>query len=290
MSIYYDIKEHIIISDTEKHDETHDVFINHIVNLGTAMLNDNATVIRLQVVTDNVKREFAGETLTGDFHEIVRAVKGASSVDAVLDYGYYEYGGLAITDGSIKWEAAPDMFDIREHLEERISKGGNEYLNGLFYSLHNRADCSETAGEVVAYGEKNGHLYTGAIESKAISALPDGVWYSPTTAVIYDEENVENIDEVAVICQEMTKFSSSDELTVNGNGISFYLNNLELKNDTELVEFAGLCHKLLKATNGECYGADELNLADLSSDDGRIVNIKIDADNGYEISIQSTDF
>ena len=108
--------------------------------------------------------------------------------------------------------------------------------------------------------------------------------------VIYDEENVENINEVGAICQEMTKFSSYDELTVNEEGISFYLNNLELKNAAELVEFAGLCQKLLKATNGECCGADELNLADLASDDGRIVNIKIDADNGYEIKIQTTDF
>ena len=288
MSTYYDIKETIRINDIENHEETLDVFVNHLVALGTLMLQDNTSINRLQIAGDGEKREFSGNTISEEFHNIIRSTNEASSsVSAVLDFNYYDYGGFTINrDGSMQWVSGSSMFDLEEHM----AKLNDEQRVGLFYSFYNKADCSETAGQLAAYGEKNGKLYNGTVEVKAITDLPDGVWYSHTTAVIYDEENVENINEVGAICQEMTKFSSSDELTVNDNEISFYLNNLELKNAAELVEFAGLCQKLLKTTNGECYGADELNLTDLSSDDGRIGNIKIDADNGYEIRIQSTDF
>ena len=215
MSIYYDIKEHLIIKSTEEHEEMQDVLINHLIRLGAAMLDDCAHILKLQVVADGENREFSGETLTQDFHEIIRAVKTASSIDAILDYGYYQYGGFVINNNSIKTVEYADMFDIKEQIEKGVAELGNEHLNGLFYSMYNKADCSETAGVVVAYGEKNGNLYTGNIESNFITDLPDGVWYSPTTAVIFDVEDVENINDVAYICQEMTKFSSYDELDVD---------------------------------------------------------------------------
>ena len=290
MSIYYDIKEHIIIKNTEEHEHIQDVFTNHLVLIGMEILHDNIRIHKFQVVTDGEKREFSGETITKDFHEIIRAVKTASSIDAVLDYGYYQYGGFVVCNNSIKVDEHSDMFDIKEHIENSVAEYGNEYLDGLFYSMYNKADCSETVGAVVAYGEKNGKLYTGNIESETITTLPDGVWYSPTTAIVYDEEDIENINDIASICQKMTKFSSYDELEVKGNSISFYLNNLEIKNNDELLEFAQLCGQLLKATNGECFSADELGLTDLANDDGRIVNINIKEDGTYEIRIQSTDF
>ena len=288
MSTYYDIKETIRIIDIENHEETLDVFVNHLVALGTLMLQENASINRLQVMVDGEKREFSGNTISEEFHNIIRATNEASSsVSAVLDYNYYDYGGFTINgDGSMQWVSGSSMFDLEEHM----AKLNDEQRDCLFYSLYNRADCSETSGQLAAYGEKKGKMYNGIVKAETTATLPDGVWYSHPTAIVYDVEDVKNIEEVESICDQMTKFSNSDELTVKGNEISFYLNNLELKNDAELVEFAGLCQKLLKATNGECYSATELNLADLDSDDGRIVNIKIDADNGYEIKIQSTDF
>lgn len=286
MSIHYDIKETIRIADTENNYETFCVFINHLLQLGTKILDDNARIHKIQIIADDNKKEFSGETITEDYQELVRAVKEATSIEAVLDYDYWQYVGFTIVDGNIEWDKSSDLFDIEEHM----STLNDAQLDGLFYSFYNKADCSETAGQLAAHGEKNGNFYNGIVEAKDISVLPNGVWYSHPTAIVYDVEDVENIEEVESICDAMTKFSSYDELTVNDNEISFYLNNLELKNNDDLVEFAGLCQKLLKATNGECYGADELNLTDLVSDDGRIVNIKIDVDNGYEIKIQTTDF
>ena len=286
MSIHYDIKETIRIADTENNYETFCVFVNHLLQLGTKILDDNARIHKIQIVTDGEKNEFSGDTITEDFQKLVRTAKEAASIEAVLDYDYWQYVGFTIVDDNIEWDKSSDLFDIEEHM----STLNDAQLDGLFYSFYNNADCSETSGQLAAYGEKNGKMYNGIVKAETTATLPDGVWYSHPTAIVYDVEDVKNIKEVESICDQMTKFSCYDELTVNGNEISFYLNNLELKNNDDLVEFAGLCQKLLKATNGECYGADELNLADLASDDGRIVNIKIDADNGYEIKIQTTDF
>lgn len=286
MSIHYDFKETIHIADTEKSYEAFCVFVKHLLKLGAEIIDDNARIHKIQIIADDNKKEFSGETITKDYQELIRAVKEATSVEAVLDYDYWQKGGCTIANEKIIWDESADLFDMAEY----ISKLDDEQRDGLFYSLYNYADCSETSGQLAAYGEKNGKLYNGAVEAETISILPDGVWYSHPTAIVYDVEDVENIEEVESICDAMTKFSGYDELTVNGNEISFYLNNLELENDAELVEFAGLCQKLLKATNGECYGADELNLTDLVSNDGRIVNIKIDVDSGYEIHIQATDF
>ena len=286
MSIHYDFKENIRIADTEKSCEAFCVFVNHLLKLGAEIIDDNARIHKIQIIADDNKKEFSGETINKDYQKLVRAVKEATSVEAVLDYDYWQKGGFTIANGKIIWDETADLFDIAEY----ISKLDDEQRNGLFYSLYNYADCSETSGQLAAYGEKNGKMYNGIVKAETIATLPNGVWYSHPTAIVYDVEDVENIEEVESICDAMTKFSSYDELSVNGNEISFYLNNLELKNDAELVEFVGLCQKLIKATNGECYGADELNLTDLASDDGRIVNIKIDADSGYEIYIQTTDF
>lgn len=280
MSIYYDIKEHLIIKNTEEHDFSMGVYSHRLVRIGALVLEDCARFHKLIVITDGETSEFSGDTITEEFHNIIRKINSASSVEIFANYGYFKYGMSA---------TAPDVLDMADHLSELIKEDGKDCLNGLFYSIYNKADCSETTGVVVAYGEKNGHLYTGNIENKIIEALPDGVWYSPVTAVVYDEDNVKNIEEVAEICEAMTKFSSYDDLRIDGNSISFYLNNLELKNDKELNEFIDLCIRIMNVTNGECW-ADTHGFTDLNSDDGRIVYVKINEDGSHQISIQSTDF
>lgn len=277
MSIYYDIKEHIIIKNTAEQDYSLSVYSHRLARIGALMLEDNARFAKLVVITDGKKREFSGDTMTKKFHDIMRAINRADSVEIIADYSYHRYGLSAI---------CPEALDYTYYLDGVIKECGVNGLDGLFYSIYNNADCSDDAGAIVAYGEKNGTLYTGNVEGKNVDAIPDGVWYSPQTAVVYDpmEDGLKNIEEIEPICREMTKFSCYDELEVDEAGISFYLNNLELKNNSELTEFIGLCRNLLKATNGEAY-ASELGLTDLDSDDGRIAIIKINDDGTREIMI-----
>ena len=281
MSIYYDVKEHIIIKNTAEQDYSLSVYSHRLARIGALMLEDCAKFIKLVVITDGKKREFSGNTMTKKFHDIMRAISNADSVEIIADYGYYRYGLSAI---------CPEVLDFADYLDSTIKEFGVEGLDGLFYSIYNNADCSDDAGAIVAYGKKNGTLYTGAVEGKTVDALPDGVWYSPQTAVVYDpmEDGLKNIEEIEPICREMTKFSSYDELEIDEDGILFYLNNLELHNNNELNEFVGLCRKLLKATDGEAY-ASELGLTDLDSDDGRIITIKINDDGTQEIVLYSAE-
>ena len=281
MSIYYDIKEHIIIKNTADQEESLSVYSHRLARIGGLMLEDCAEFRKLIVISDGKKREFSGNSITKKFHDIMRAINRADSVEIIADYSYHRYGLSAI---------CPEALDYTDYLDGVIKECGVEGLNGLFYSIYNNADCSDDAGAIVAYGEKNGTLYIGAVEGKTVDALPEGVWYSPQTAVIYDpmEDGLMNIEEIEPICREMTKFSSYDELEVDEDGILFYLNNLELKNNSELTEFIGLCKKLLKATDGEAC-ASELGLTDLKSDDGRIVTVKINDDGTQEIVLYSVE-
>lgn len=277
MSVYYDIREHIIIKDTNEHMELADMFIYRIACLGRSLLLDSGKIIQLTVVTDGKKREFSGKTVTAKFHNIIRAMRSAENFEVIADYGYYHY----TTDVQ-----GADVLDIVNFLDERIAEDGEDYLDGMFYSMYNNADCSSDAGAVVAYGKKNGAVYKGTIEKKTVASLPDGVWYSPQTAVVYEEES-ENAEEIEAICREMTKFSSYDVLEAENNEVMFYLNNLELHNNDELVEFIGLCNKLLKATDGEAIA--DINLADLKGDDCSIAEVAYNDDGTYEIALYSAE-
>ena len=277
MSIYYDIKEHIIIKNTADQEESLSVYSHRLARIGGLMLEDCAEFRKLIVISDGKKREFSGNTITKKFHDIMRAINRADSVEIIADYGYHRYGLSAI---------CPEALDFTDHLDNLIKECGVECLDGLFYSIYNNADCSDDAGAIVAYGKKNGTLFTGTVEGKTVDALPDGVWYSPQTAVVYEEES-ENAEEIEAICREMTKFSSYDVLEAENNEFMFYLNNLELHNNDELVEFIGLCNKLLKATDGEAIA--DINLADLKGDDGRIAEVAYNDDGTYEIALYSAE-
>lgn len=277
MSVYYDIREHIIINSTAEQEESLAVYSHRLARIGALMLEDCAKFRKLVVITDGKKRDFSGNTMTKKFHDIIRAINRADSVEIIADYGYHRYGLSAI---------CPEALDFTDHLDNLIKECGVECLDGLFYSIYNNADCSDDAGAIVAYGKKNGTLFTGTVEGKTVDALPDGVWYSPQTAVVYEEES-ENAEEIEAICREMTKFSSYDVLEAENNEVMFYLNNLELHNNDELVEFIGLCNKLLKATDGEAIA--DINLADLKNDDGRIAEVTYNDDGSYEIALYSAE-
>ena len=149
MSIYYDVKEHIIIKNTAEQDYSLSVYSHRLARIGALMLEDCAKFIKLVVITDGKKREFSGNTMTKKFHDIMRAISNADSVEIIADYGYYRYGLSAI---------CPEVLDFADYLDSTIKEFGVEGLDGLFYSIYNNADCSDDAGAIVAYGKKNGTL------------------------------------------------------------------------------------------------------------------------------------
>ena len=281
MSIHYDVKEHLIINNTAEQDFSLSVYSHRLARIGALMLEDNAGFTKLVVFTDGEKREFSGNTMTKDFHDIMRAISNADSVEIIADYNYYSYGLSAI---------CPDVCDFAVYLDKEIKEGGIESLNGLFYSLYNNADCSDTAGVVVAFGEKNGTLYTGNIEGKTVDALPAGRWYSPNTTVFYDDDvdEAKDIGEIESICDEMIQFCCENTFDLCEREFSFVLYDLVLENNDEFNRFVGLCRKLLKATGGDAH-ASELRFTNFDSDGGQIATVKINDDGTQEITLYSAE-
>lgn len=277
MSIYYEVKEHLIIKDTVTHDNSISVFSHRLARFGGLVLEDCAKFIKLVAITDGEKREFSGDTMTKEFHDIMRAIGNAQSVEIIADYGYYRYGLSAI---------CPDILDFADYLDEGIKEGGTEFLDGLFYSLYNNADCSDDAGAVVAYGEKNGTVYTGMIEEKSVDSLPEGDWIAPQS-IVFCVEEPEKAEEIKSLLADAEKFCDCQECDNPFEEVEFYLDNIFLHNNDELVEFLGLYGEILKVIDRE--ETYPLEFADFGNDDGRIASVKINADGTHEILLRSAE-
>jgi len=95
-----------------------------------------------------------------------------------------------------------------------------------------------------------------------------------------------DVDAVEDVCRQLCKFSTADDLNRDENGLTFALNNLALKNDAELREFAALVGKLIKLTNNTCSLISDL--ADLSNPDPRAAAITFAEDGSYTVECYMT--
>lgn len=276
MSVYYEIYEHLILEDTECYGYELDMTISRLSLLGAWILNGSGSVGKLQVIADGAKYSFSGTMMTQAYHEALIAASRAKTVEIICDYGYSH----SVSD------ADPGPFSMMNHLTSLL-KEKPEALDGLFYSAYNNADCSDTAGIVVAYGKKNGIQYTGEVPYRKVDSIPEGDWYTPLTAVVYEAEDLEGmtLDAVESLCREMSKFSTGDSLEVSAETgeLSFFLNNLRIKNDAQLKEFMNLCAKMIQLTDGVCCLNGEL--ADASSADIKLLRFDVEADGTYTLEM-----
>ena len=272
MSIYYTIKEHLHIENTENHCEAVAIMHTRLSLLGAAMLRDTAYIEKAVIVADGEEFAFDGKTVTEAFHKAMDAIACAETLDVNLWYGFHHYMWSESID--------PGPFVMRDHL----AKMDPQELDGLFYSMYNQADgAGDAPGAVVAYGQKGDTFYKGNVVLETTDTLPDGEWYAPETAVVYDpfEEETEGVDLDAVekVCRQLCKFSSDDELDRDENGLTFALNNLVLKNDSEFREFAASVGQLIKLTNNTCSLIT--GFADLSGADPQTAMVDFAEDGSY---------
>lgn len=248
--------------------------VERLCALGAYILNDRGSVGNLRVIADGAEYHFSGKKLTQAYHEAITAAGKAVNLEIIWNYGYYWPG---FTDD-------PGPFSMMEHLDEMLKEDPNA-LEGLFYSAYNNADCGDGAGVTVAYGKKNGMMYTGEIPYMAVESIPDGDWYTPLNAVAFDSYNTEIKDftQIEAVCREMTKFSQDDTLDNSDDGFVFDLNNLRIKDDTELKTFIQLYAQLMKLTNGECGLIGEL--ADISGPDVKMLRFDVEADGTYTLEL-----
>ena len=67
-------------------DDSLSVYSHRLARIGALMLEDNARFKKLVAITDGKKREFSGNTMTKKFHDIMRAIGRADSVEIFADF------------------------------------------------------------------------------------------------------------------------------------------------------------------------------------------------------------
>ena len=238
------------------------------------MLQNRGGFVKLSAIADGAEYSFSGSIVTEDYHNLINALRNAVNIEIVSSYGY-SYRSDSLDPGPFV------MVDYLQQLTENVS----EELHGVFYSMYHNADCDSSAGALVAFGEKNGRIYTGDVAFEPVDSIPDGVWYTPLTAMCYDPDDSENLDISAImsVCQQLCNFSSADDLRCDKSGIAFYLNNLRLETDAQLKSFMALYAKLIDLTDGECCLIGEL--ADIGSTDVKILHFDVEADGTHTMKM-----
>ena len=112
MSINYDIKEHLIIENTELHEEAVDITAYHLSLLGAWLMQDRANVYNLTLLADGKEYRFEGELLSEAYHLLVRALYTAKTVELSADYSYNVFAD----------ELDPGPFDLAEYLGEMLDE------------------------------------------------------------------------------------------------------------------------------------------------------------------------
>lgn len=143
MSIYYDIKEHLIVKDTEKHEEAVGLAKYQLSLLGAWILQDRAGVFSLTVVADGKKHQFEGKVMTNEYHNLIKAFDEAHSLEVEAEYYYVINGGE---------DAEPGPFAMTAYLEALFEEEP-DMQEGIFYSMYNYADCSDGDGITVTMGK-----------------------------------------------------------------------------------------------------------------------------------------
>lgn len=244
--------------------------------LGAFILNDRCCVGELRVIADGAEHSFSGKTLTQAYHEALQAAREACKLEIIWNYSY-------------SWSLSrpdPAHFSMLEHLDE-VLENSPDGLEGFFYSAYSNADAGSGAGISVAYGKKNGVMYSGELPFAAAESIPAGDWYTPDTAVVCDIDVTAEtgIARLEAVCREMGRFSQADSLVVSDDSFSFALNNLRIRDDGELKEFMALYARLLELSDGEAGLIGEL--ADVSCPDVKILHFDVEADGAYSMELAS---
>ena len=276
MSVYYEIFEHLVIEDTEKHYYERDLTISRLALLGARILCNRGSVGKLRVIADGVEHTFSGNVMTQGYHEALNGASQAKTLEIIWDYGY----------STSAMEAEPGPFAMMEHLNSML-KEDPDFMDGLFYSAYNNADCSDGAGVVAAYGKKNGVMHTGLLPYKTVEGIPSGEWYTPQTAVVCDLDDTtgKDIAKIEAICRQLMQFSEADSLDASDDHFSFALNNLRIKDDAQMKLFMQLYAQLIELTDGECSLIGEL--ADISVPDVRMIRFDVEANGTYTLEMAS---
>ena len=221
------IREYYHIENTSEFESTVKKIVHRFAKLGGLMLNGWAGVHRLWINADGTEYEFSGDTVTEDYHRIVRAIGSASRLEIVAEFTFKNF---------IDTEIYLFSSDIAKHLDRLVQKNGINSLDGMFYSMYQLTDDNLAAGELIAYGKNNGQIYTGDVDEEIIDSFPEGNWTSSQVAVVRKPEPDELLFKLDLISVEMALLYSYDIDTILQSGMWYYSVDLSIKNESELAD------------------------------------------------------
>lgn len=265
MSVYYNVKEHISTNNFQNETIT-SAIIDTLVAVGKEMLYDRAIIRELSLQANGNEYFFKGSEITPKFHEIIRVINSATTMDLVMSY-----------------DSVNSEFPIAKKVSE-IFKKGPYYANNLFYSLYNKADCNAGAGLLFAYGEKNGNFYHGPIILKP-SSFADGEWYNEDTLVTFeaDIDDALNLENLKNCVDDLSAIGADVDLRVGEKDVSLFVNNITIKSTEEFERFVKLCIELDRATDGKC--GFMLEFVDTSRTDARVLQIELGDNGTYSVCL-----
>ncbi len=270
------IREYYHIENTSIFESTLKKIVHRFAKLGGLMLNGWAEVHRLWINADGTEYEFSGDTVTEDYHRIIRAIGSASRLEIVAKFMFKDF---------IDTEIYLFSSDIADHLDRLVRKNGINSLDGIFYSMYQLTDDNLAAGELIAYGKSNGQIYTGDVDEDILDSLPEGNWTSSQVAVVRKPEPNELLFKLNLISIEMALLYSYDIDTILQSGMWYYSVDLSIKNESELANLVSeYYHTRDKAKNEHLV---IISLVEETEKGCRIAHVGICDDGSYKILYQS---
>lgn len=221
--------------------------------------------------------------LSVEIQEAIQGIANAGQIDIDIAYNYiwrYEDDHLSI-----------GPFVMTEYLDEC----SDEVFDCLDYAMHNFADSvsDTTAGVLVVYGKRQGSNIRGIVEPTVSHNLPEhGEWRAPMTALIFDEIPIkdENSERAVELCKLLMQMSEYDDLSLDGNELSFAMNNAFLDTPSKIKDFVAYTTELaslLHLDSESFLGNFMMNacFVDISVHGPNIMNINIDLQGNLAISV-----
>lgn len=270
------IREYYHIENTSIFESTLKKIVHRFAKLGGLMLNGWAEVHRLWINADGTEYEFSGDTVTEDYHRIIRAIGSASRLEIVAKFMFKDF---------IDTEIYLFSSDIADHLDRLVRKNGINSLDGIFYSMYQLTDDNLTAGELIAYGKSNGQIYTGDVDEDILDSLPEGNWTSSQVAVVRKPEPDELLFKLDLISIEMALLCGYDIDTILQSGMWYYSADLSIKNESELADLVSEYNRTRDKAKNEHLVI--ISLVEETEKGCRIAHVGICDDGSYKILYQS---
>ncbi|MBE6772461.1 MAG: hypothetical protein E7547_10015 [Ruminococcaceae bacterium] len=270
------IKEYYHIENTTVYESTVKKIVHRFAKLGGLMLNGCAEVHRLWIKADGTEYEFSGDTVTEDYHRIVREIDSANHLEIVAEFTLNNF---------VDTEIYLFSSDIADHLDRLVRKNGINSLDGMFYSMYQLINNNLTAGELIAYGKNNGQIYTGNVDEDILDSLPEGNWTSSQVAVVRKPEPDELLFKPDWISVAMALLYGYNIDTILQSGMWYYSVDLSIKNESELAYLVSEYNRTKEDTRKERLVI--INLVEKTEKNCRLAHVGICDDGSYKILYQS---